>query len=109
MIMGFIIHFNIIFGTNLLTEAQPRFAVLCLFQCFEEKQYQTESKRNEINWRSYFWKETHLMDLDPTSEDTGGAHEGGRRAHPPGARPPATWPPLWSTDILLSPIYTYAS
>ena len=59
----------------------------CIFQCFEEKEYQTESKRNEINWRSYFWKETHLMDLDPTSEDTGAAHEGGGRAHPPRARP----------------------
>ena len=87
MFMGFIIHFYIIFGTNLLTRGQPRFAVLCLFQCFEEKKYQTESKRNEINWRSYFWKETRLMDLDPTSEDTGGAHEGGGCAHPPRARP----------------------
>ena len=27
------------------------------------------------------------MDLDPTSEDTGAAHEGGGRAHPPRARP----------------------
>ena len=27
------------------------------------------------------------MDLDPTSEDTGGAHEGGGRALPPWARP----------------------
>ena len=27
------------------------------------------------------------MDLDPTSEDTGAAHEGGARAHPPRARP----------------------
>ena len=27
------------------------------------------------------------MDLDPTSEDTGGAQEGGGRAHPPRARP----------------------
>ena len=27
------------------------------------------------------------MDLDPTSEDTGGAREGGGRAHPPRARP----------------------
>ena len=44
-----------------------------------------ESKRNEINWRSYFWKETHLMDLDPTLEDMGGAYEGGGR--PPGRAP----------------------
>ena len=60
--------------------AQLRFPVLCLFQCFEEKEYQTESKRNEINWRSYFWKESHQIDLDSTSEDTGAGHEGGGRA-----------------------------
>ena len=57
----------------------------CLFQCFEEKEYQTESKRNEINWRSYFWKESYRMDLDPTSGAKGGSHEGGgtpARAHP---------------------------
>ena len=35
-----------------------------------------ESKRNEINWRSYFWKETYRIDLDPRSEDEGGDHEG---------------------------------
>ena len=46
-ILGFIFHFYIIFGTNLLTEAQPRIAIFCLFQCFEETEYQTESKRNE--------------------------------------------------------------
>ena len=45
--MGFIIHFYIIFGTNLLTEGPVQIAVFCLFQCFEEKEYQTESKRNE--------------------------------------------------------------
>ena len=47
MIMGFIIHFYITFGTNLLTEAQPILLFYCLFQYFEEKEYQTESKRNE--------------------------------------------------------------
>ena len=46
-----------------------------------------ESKRNKINWRSYFWKETHLMDLDPTSEDTGAAHKSG------GAPPCLVGPP----------------
>ena len=56
MFMGFIIHFYIIFGTNLLTGAQPKFAVLCLFQYFEEKEYQTESKRNETFGSVIFWK-----------------------------------------------------
>ena len=47
MIMGFIIHFYIIFGTNLLTGGPTHIAVFCLFQCLIEKEYQTESKRNE--------------------------------------------------------------
>ena len=46
-LMGFIIHFYIIFGTNLLTGGPAHIVVFCLFQYFEEKEYQTESKRNE--------------------------------------------------------------
>ena len=45
--MGFIIRFHIIFGTNLLTQGPVQIAVFCLFQCFAEKEYQMESKRNE--------------------------------------------------------------
>ena len=45
--MGFIIHFYIIFGTNLLTGGPAQIAVFFLFPCFAEKEYQTESKRNE--------------------------------------------------------------
>ena len=76
-LLGFIIHFYIIFGTNLLTGGLAQNCCFCLFQCFKEKEYETESKRNEINWRSYFWKESYWMDLDPTSGAKGGAHEGG--------------------------------
>ena len=103
MFMGFILHFYIIFGTNLLTQSPVPILVFLLFQCFEEKEYQTESKRNEINWRSYFWKESYRMDLDPTSGAKGGAHEGG----PPRACPPASWAPQSSTDVLPAPIYTH--
>ena len=46
--MGFILYIIIIFGTNLLTGGPAHIAVFfCLFQYFEEKEYQTESKRNE--------------------------------------------------------------
>ena len=45
MFMGFILHNYIIFGTNLLTGGPARIAVF--FAYFEEKEYQTESKRNE--------------------------------------------------------------
>ena len=47
MFMGFTLHFYIIFGTNLLTRGPARIVVFCLFQCFEEKEYQMESKQNE--------------------------------------------------------------
>ena len=47
MFMGFILHIYIIFGTNLLTGGPARNVVFCLFQYFEEKEYQTESKWNK--------------------------------------------------------------
>ena len=46
-LLSFIIHFYIIFGTNLLTGGPAQNCCFCLFQCFEETEYQTESKRNE--------------------------------------------------------------
>ena len=52
MFVGFIIHFYIIFGTNLLTQCQ--FLFFPLFQCFAEKEYQMESKRNETFGRVIF-------------------------------------------------------
>ena len=47
MFMGFTLHFYIISGTNLQTGGPIRITVFCLFQCFEEKEYQTKSKQNE--------------------------------------------------------------
>ena len=46
-LFGFIIHFYIIFGTNLLTGGPAQNCYFCLFQSFVEKEYRTESKRNE--------------------------------------------------------------
>ena len=46
-ILGFIFHFYITFGTNLLTGGPAQNCFFCLFQYFEETEYQTESKRNE--------------------------------------------------------------
>ena len=52
--MGFNIYFCIIFETNLLTRGPVQIAFFCLFQCFAEKEYQTESKRNETSERVIF-------------------------------------------------------
>ena len=46
-LLGFINHFYIICGTNLLTGGPAQNCCFCLFQSFAEKEYQTESKRNE--------------------------------------------------------------
>ena len=81
------------FGTNLLTGGPAQNCWFFLFQCFEEKEYQMESKRNEINWRSYFWKESYRKCLECTLGKKGGSHKGGGRAHPPRACPPVSWGP----------------
>ena len=52
--MGFTKHFYIIFGTNLLNGGPSQIDVFCLFHCFAEKKYQTESKRNETFGRVIF-------------------------------------------------------
>ena len=53
-ILGFIFHFYIIFGTNLLTGGPSQNCYFFLFQCFEETEYQMESKRNETFWNVIF-------------------------------------------------------
>ena len=42
--MGFIMHFYIIFGTNLLNEGPVQIVVFRLFECFAEKEYQTVAR-----------------------------------------------------------------
>ena len=84
--MGFNSPFYIIFGTNLLTEGPVQFAIFFLFQCFAEKEYQTESKRNETFTRIFFWNKRNPGDLEWKSRKQRGGHEagghaqGGRRA-----------------------------
>ena len=100
MFMGFTLHFYIIFGTNLLTGGPPELLFFCLFQCFEGKEYQTESK----------WDETFGSDLFGTNanqETWSGRQEANEAAtRLPGA-PPPSWAPRASTDILLPPIYIH--
>ena len=98
--MGFILHFYIIFGTNLLTGGPTRIAVFCLFQCFEEKEYQTESKRNETFGSNLFG--TNM--IQGTWSGRQETEEAATRV--PGA-PPPSWAPRASTDLLLPPIYTH--
>ena len=98
--MGFIIHFYIIFGTNLLTKCPVQIAVFCLFQCFAEKEYQTESKRNETFGRVIFG-------TNAIQETWSGRKGSNKAATRQGGAPPPSWAPRGSTDLLLSPRYTH--
>ena len=107
MFIGFTLHFYIIFGTNLLTGGPARIAVFfCLFQCFKEKEYQTESKRNETFGSDLFGTNVIQRTWSGSQETTEVATrvEG---APPPTGRAPVSWAPRAATDVLLPPIYTY--
>ena len=107
MFYVFTMHFYITFGTNLLTQSLVSVPVFPLFQCFEEKEYQTESKRNETFGSDLFWNKCNLGDLEWTSRSSRGGHEAGGRALGGWARPPPSWAPRGSPDRLPSPIYIY--
>ena len=57
MFMGFIIHFYIIFGTNLLTRGPTHIVVFLPISVFRRKEYQTDSKRNETFGKVIFGTE----------------------------------------------------
>ena len=105
MFMGFIIHFYIIFGTNLLTQSPVPVSV---FPCFRVSQ-KRKIKRSPIDLKlhgTYFWKESNSGDLESTSRKLRGSHEVGGRTHPLGA--PSTlmgpsWAPWHTSSAYISP------
>ena len=106
MLMGFIIHIYIIFGTNLLTGGIARIAVFLPISVFRRKRI-SNGVQTEWNLRERdFWNERDPEDMDPTSRHQPGRHEVGG-APTPWARPPSSWAPRCSTDVLLPPIYIH--
>ena len=98
--MGFIFHFYIIFGTNLLTGGPAQNCCFWPVLGFRRKGIsngvQTEGNLRERDFRN----EHDPEDLDPTSSNQRGRHEVGARL-PPQARPPPSWAPCSSTSFLL--------
>ena len=78
------------------------------FSISEKQKYQTESKRNETFGNMIFSPNMIQETWTLLQESFRGGHEGGGRP-PTWARPPASWAPRSSTDVLLPPIYTYLS
>ena len=106
-LLGFIIHFYIIFGTNLLTGGPAPNCRFLSVLGFRRKGI-SNGVQTEWNLRERdFLNEQDPRDLDPTSRHKGGGHEVGGAPIPPQARPPPSWAPCCSTDVLLPPIYTY--
>ena len=80
MLTGFILHFYIIFGTNLLTRGPTQIAVFLPISVFRRKGI-SNGVQTEWNLReSYFWNKRNLGDLEWTCRKQRGSHEAGRRA-----------------------------
>ena len=98
--------FYMIFGTNVLTQSPMPVSVFPLFQCFAEKEYQTESKRNETFGKFIFANKA----IQETWSARQGINEESTRqgaCPPPWAHPPPSWAPLGPPFILLPPIYLH--
>ena len=102
--MGFIIHFYIIFGTNLLTGGPAQIVVFAYFSVSQKRNIK-QSPNGMKPSGEFFWNKHDPEDLEWTSRKKQGCHEAGRRACPLGT-PPPSWAPCSSTDLLISPIYT---
>ena len=91
-ILGFIIHFYIIFGTNLLTGGPAQNCCFLPVLGFRRKGI-SNGVQTEWNLRERdFLNEQDQGDLDPTSRKKRGGHEAGRCACPPKRAPTDTSP-----------------
>ena len=75
MFMGFILHFYIIFGTNLLTGGPARIAFFLPISVFQRKGI-SNGAQTEWNLREHdFWNERDPEDLECKSRSSRGLHE----------------------------------
>ena len=100
MLLGFTIHFYIIFGTNLLTGGPAQIVVFFVYFFVSQKKNIKRSPKAMNPWERDFRYKRDPEDLEWTSRNHRGGHEAG-------ARPLLSWAPRGSTDLLLPPIYTY--
>ena len=94
--MGFVMHFYIIFGTNLIIKGPVQIAVFFAYFSVLQKR---NIKRNKTFARIVFG--TNAI-LETWSGPPGSIEEAMRQE----GAPPPLWAPRSSTDLLLSPIYT---
>ena len=103
--MGFIIHFYITFGTNLLTGGPTQICCFMPISVFRGKGISDGVKTEQNQLEKLF--------LEGKQPDRLGVHvrketrepRGRGRDHPPRAHPPPSWAPRGSPDVFLPPIY----
>ena len=113
-LLGFIIHFYIIFGTNLLTGGPAQNCCFLPISVFRRNGI-SNGVQTEWNLRERdFFTERDPGDLDPTPSSARGGHEGAGR--PPGRAPLPRGPPVavwevWTLSTVRHPklIALYAS
>ena len=103
-IMGFIFHFYIIFGTNLLTGGPAQNWYFLPISVFQRNKI-SNGVQTEWNLREHdLLTERDPGDLDPTPRSARGGHVGG--GHPPGHAPvphgPPVAPPTYSFLLYIS-------
>ena len=104
-LMGFIIHFYIIFGTNLLTKGQCKLLFFAYFSVSQKRNIKRNPNGTKLS-RGSFLEQTQPRRLRVDVKEAT-RRPRGRRARPGGwVRPPPSWAPRTCTGLLLSPIYT---
>ena len=69
MLMGFILHFYIIFGTNLLTQGLVQIAVFLPISVFRGKGISNGIQTEWNLQESYFWNKRNPEDLEPQGRE----------------------------------------
>ena len=91
-LLGFIIHFYIIFGTNLLTGGPARIAVFLPISVFRRKGISNGVQTEWNLWERDFWNERDPENLECKSRRSRGGHE--RVGRPPIGSAPLSHGPL---------------
>ena len=100
MFMGFTLHIYIIFGTNLLTGGPARITVFFAYFSVSQKRNTKRNPNGMKPSRELFLEQTQSRRLGVDVK------EATRRPRGRRVRPPPSWAPRGSTDLLLPPIYT---
>ena len=104
MLMGFILHFYIIFGTNLLTGGPAQIVVFFAYFSVSQKRNIKRSPNGIKPSGTWFSQQTWSRRLGAGVKKQSRRPRGRGARLPPWAHPPPSWAPRCSTDLLLPPI-----